>query len=164
MLEYCVGEALQCAYDTLSDLRSFLNEVIVHTFDCPFQSVMTLELQASNVLLALHQIAALSNLFSHASLWSRSIRHITNFNITDQIRSWRGTMRVVGEKSFPIHSARSIVMIEHELRRLLQCAIISTYRESHEKNNESDKTWTMLLVTTMPFWKGSERSVDSHNV
>lgn len=73
-------------------------------------------------------------------------------------------MRVVGEKSFPIHSSRSIVMIEHELRRLLQYVIILTHRESHEKNNESDKTWIMLLVTTMPFWKGSERSGQSQRL
>jgi hypothetical protein len=67
-----------------------------------------------NVLLAFHQIATLNNLFSYASLWSRSIRHITNFNITGQTISRRGTMRVVGEKSFLIHSARTIVVIEHE--------------------------------------------------
>ena len=45
-------------------------------------------------------------------------------------------MRVVGKKSFPIHSARGIVMIEHELRRLLQCVIILTYPESHEKKGK----------------------------
>jgi len=116
MLEYCVGEAFaMCSLNSKSSLCLRHTEWFAilsqwsnsaSTFDCPFQSVMTLELQASNVLLALHQIAALSNPFSHASLWSRSIRHITNFNITDQIRSRRGTMRVVGERSFPIHSAR----------------------------------------------------------
>jgi hypothetical protein len=71
-------------------------------------------------------------------------------------------MKVVGEKSSPIHSARSIVMIEHELRKLLQCVAILTYRESHEKKNESDKTCTMLLAMTMPFQRGLSCQWDNH--
>jgi hypothetical protein len=70
-------------------------------------------------------------------------------------------MRVGGEKSSQVRSTRGIVKIEHELRKLLQRVIILTLRESHGKN-ESGKTCTILLVTTMPFQRGLSDQYGNH--
>jgi hypothetical protein len=56
-------------------------------------------------------------------------------------------MEKAGEKSFPVYSASSIVVIEHEMRRSLRLSIDATYREIHEKKG-NNKVNTMLSVTT----------------
>ena len=67
-------------------------------------------------------------------------------------------MRIEGEQSFPVYSAGSIVVIEHETRRLLRQVVGATYRGVHERKKK-EEMGTMSRLQQRPSLRMPEQSV-----